>query len=158
MGRLTLICLLAVSLCCLPVMAVAGGYLLSLDGRQQFAVAITVRGAQMTGLCIIRTDEARSRGAIVNEFGVHVLDFTLSADRRKVKLLNVMPAMDRWYVRKVVRSDLRMLFGATEVPREKGRRSLAVEDDGSVTLENKRHELKYSLKPIPNTEEDETEE
>jgi hypothetical protein len=66
--------------------------------------------------------------------------------------------MDRWYVRKVVRSDLRMLFGATEVPREKGRRSLAVEDDGSVTLENKRHELKYSLKPIPNTEEDETEE
>ncbi|MBO7532470.1 MAG: LysR family transcriptional regulator substrate-binding protein, partial [Victivallales bacterium] len=71
-------------------------YLLPLDeGRQQYGVSITARGAEITGVCIVKTDSEGSRGAIVNEFGFHALDFTLSADRRKVKLLNVMERLDR---------------------------------------------------------------
>ena len=83
-------CLLLSSLLTVALLAEAADWLLPLSGRQQYAVQINARGAELTGICIIKTDSVgESRGAIVNEFGIHAMDFTLSADRRKVKLQNV---------------------------------------------------------------------
>ena len=142
-------CLLLSSLLLMAVVAVAADYLLPLDeGRQQYGVSITARGAEITGVCIVKTDSEGSRGAIVNEFGIHALDFMVSADRRKVKLLNVIAMMDRWYVRRVVKKDLRMLFNATADGEQAGGRTVTVEPDGTVTLTNTRYKLKYSLKKL----------
>ena len=141
-------CLLLSSLLWMAVVAVAADYLLPLDDRQEYSVAITARGAEITGVCIVKTDAEGSRGAIVNEFGIHALDFMVSADRRKVKLLNVIPMMDRWYVRRVVKKDLRTLFNATADGEQAGGRTVTVEPDGTVTLTNTRHKLKYSLKKL----------
>ena len=141
-------CLLLSSLLWMAVVGVAADYLLPLDGRQEYSVAITARGAEITGVCIVKTDAEGSRGAIVNEFGIHALDFMVSADRRKVKLLNVIPMMDRWYVRRVVKKDLRTLFNATADGEQAGSRTVTVEPDGTVTLTNTRYKLKYSLKKL----------
>lgn len=142
-------CLLLSSLLLMAVVAVAADYLLPLDeGRQQYGVSITARGAEITGVCIVKTDAEGSRGAIVNEFGIHALDFMVSADRRKVKLLNVIAMMDRWYVRRVVKKDLRMLFNATADGEQGSGRTVTVEPDGTVTLTNTRYKLKYSLKKL----------
>ena len=142
-------CLLLSSLLLMAVVAVAADYLLPLDeGRQQYGVAITARGAEITGVCIVKTDAEGSRGAIVNEFGIHALDFMVSADRRKVKLLNVIAMMDRWYVRRVVKKDLRTLFNATSDGEQGSGRTVTVEPDGTVTLTNTRYKLKYSLKKL----------
>jgi hypothetical protein len=141
--------LLLSSLLLMAVVAVAADYLLPLDeGRQQYGVSITARGAEITGVCIVKTDAEGSRGAIVNEFGIHALDFMVSADRRKVKLLNVIAMMDRWYVRRVVKKDLRMLFNATADGEQGSGRTVTVEPDGTVTLTNTRYKLKYSLKKL----------
>jgi len=137
------------------LVALAGDYLLKLEGRQEYEMALSARGHNITGICIIKTDETGSRGSVVNEFGVHALDFTLSADRKKVKLLNVIEMMDHWYVKRVVKRDLRYLFQATERQQSKGRRIVTATDDGTITLENKKYKLKYSFKPIK-TEQDET--
>ena len=137
------------SLLLMAVVAVAADYLLPLDeGRQQYGVSITARGAEITGVCIVKTDAEGSRGAIVNEFGIHALDFMVSADRRKVKLLNVIAMMDRWYVRRVVKKDLRTLFNATSDGEQGSGRTVTVEPDGTVTLTNTRYKLKYSLKKL----------
>lgn len=142
-------CLLLSSLLLMAVVAVAADYLLPLDeGRQQYGVSITARGAEITGVCIVKTDSEGSRGAIVNEFGIHALDFMVSADRRKVKLLNVIAMMDRWYVRRVVKKDLRTLFNATADGEQGSGRTVTVEPDGTVTLTNTRYKLKYSLKKL----------
>ena len=146
-------CLLLGSMLLLAVGTWAEGFLLPLDGRQQYSVAIEARGAEISGVCIVKTDAEGSRGAIVNEFGIHALDFTLSADRRKVKLLNVMPQLDRWYIKRVMRKDLRLLFGATEDGQRERCRSVAVAEDGTVTLTNRKYKLKYSLKKIDETAE-----
>lgn len=145
--------LLLSSLLLVAAVAEAGDFLLPLAGRQQYSVLIAARGAELTGVCIVKTDSVgESRGAIVNEFGIHAMDFTLSADRRRVRLLNVMPQMDRWYIRRVVRADLRVLFGATAVGDFKGRRTVTRDADGTLTLTNTRYNLKYSLKRIDDTE------
>jgi hypothetical protein len=141
--------LLLSSLLLMAVVAVAADYLLPLDeGRQQYGVSIMARGAEITGVCIVKTDSEGSRGAIVNEFGIHAPDFMVSADRRKVKLLNVIAMMDRWYVRRVVKKDLRTLFNATADGKQGSGRTVTVEPDGTVTLTNTRYKLKYSLKKL----------
>lgn len=145
-------CLLLSSLLLVAVLSLAQNYLLPLDGRSQYGVAIAARGAEITGVCIVKTDAAGSRGAIVNEFGIHALDFTLSPDRRKVRLLNVMPALDRWYIKKVVRKDLRILFSATQPGTQRARRVITVGADGGVTLHNEKFKLKYNLTKINNDE------
>lgn len=142
------ISLLCISLLCCVSQVFADDYLLSLGGRQEYMVTISARGTELTGICIIRTDEDGSRGTIMNEFGVNALDFTLSADRKKVRLQHVVAMMDKWYVKRVVRKDLQYLFSATTSPQTKGRRTVVQTADGSITLENEKYKLKYSLKPI----------
>ena len=70
----TRICLLCISLLCSVSQVFADDYLLSLGGRQEYTVTISARGAELTGICIIRTDEGGSKGTIMNEFGVNALD------------------------------------------------------------------------------------
>ena len=148
-------CLLLGSLLTVALLAEAADWLLPLSGRQQYAVQINARGAELTGICIIKTDSVgESRGAIVNEFGIHAMDFTLSSDRRKVKLQNVMPQMDRWYIRRIVRGDLKALFNETRGTgcEVRGRRQVTVEEDGTVVLTNTKYKLRYSFKQIDDTE------
>lgn len=137
----------AVTACC--------DFLVGLGGRQQYAFTLKARGAEVTGICVVKTDDEGTRGSLVNEFGIHALDFTLSADRQRVILLNVMPALNRWYIRRVVRRDLEGLFQAQAAGRTKGGRVVSIEADGTVTLTNERHKLKYSLRAI-NTDSDDT--
>ena len=147
-------CLLLVSFWSMACFALAAEWMLPLEGRQQFLVTIEARGAVISGICVVKTDAEGSRGAIVNEFGVHALDFTVSADRKRVKLLNVMPAMNRWYIRRVVRRDLQYLFAAShETEGSKGHRTVTLDTDGTVMLVNAKYKLNYSLKKIDETEE-----
>lgn len=149
-------CLLLSSLLLLAGVASAAGWLLPLDGRQQFAVSIAARGVMLTGICVVSTDSAGySRGSVVNEFGIHAFDFTVGADRRRVRLLNVVPQLDRWYLRRVVRGDLRRLFLATATGRQKGHRTVSLSADGTVVLVNERHNLEYGFKRIESYEVDE---
>lgn len=128
--------------------------LMKLEGKQRYQVAINAREAEITGICIIKTDDEGSRGAVVNEFGIHALDFTISPNRRKVKLVNVMPFMNRWYIKKVVCGDLKFLFSATPEKQKKGKRSVSVEADGTVMLVNSRYGLKYSFLEIRNKDDE----
>lgn len=146
-------CLLLSSLLMVCLTLMAQDYLLPLGGRRQYRVCITAKDAVVTGICIVKTDADGSRGTLVNEFGIHALDFSLSADRKQVKLQRVMAAMDHWYVRRVVRKDLRLLFGATAEGEQSGKRVVTSEPDGTVVLTNKKYKLKYSFKEINETAE-----
>lgn len=128
-------------------------YVVPLSGRQDFRMAIEARGAAVTGLCVLKTDStAGTRGTVTGGFGMHVLDFTLSADRRRVKLLHVLPMMNRWYVRRVVRRDLQFLLGATAGDTVRGGRQVTVEPDSTVVLTNRKYKLKYSLTRVKSYE------
>ena len=150
-------CLLCLSLLLAVVCASAAGYLLPLDGHRQYSVAMTIRGTQLSGLCLVRVSDEGYRGSIVNEFGIHALDFTLSPDRQRVRLYNLLPAMNRWYIKRVVRGDLKFLFNATQNPQRKGKRTVTVDSDQTVTLVNSKYRLKYSFLEINENDDEATE-
>ena len=131
-----------------PAPSGSPSYLLPLDARQQFHVTIEARGAEITGICVVKPlDDGSFRGAIVNEFGVHALDFSVTADRRRVRLHNVAPMLNRWYLKRILRKDLRLLFTATQEGIQRSRRTISRDGDGTLTLANP-YRIAYHFKPI----------
>ena len=93
----------------------------------------------MTGVCMMLCDSTGLHGNVINEFGVGLLSFTYEPERDKVRLHSVFGKMDKWYIRRTLRRDLRRLVHAMR--------------DGSATYRNDRRGIGYSFIPIT---EDET--
>ncbi len=140
--------LLLLSMALMSLAAMAGDFLLPLEGRQQYAILISARGMEISGVCIILSDNDGHKGTVVNEFGVHALDFTLSPDRKKLKLHNVVGPANKWLVKRMLKRDLKVLLSAQDTGEYKGKRVVVMEDDGTLTLENRKYQLKYSLKAL----------
>ena len=92
-------------------------YLFSFEGEKstRYTVAITFKNASFSGICVVKNIDAQIAGTIVNEFGIRAFDFTMSRDRRRVRLLNVMKPLDKCLIRKTIARDLKRLFSATSV-------------------------------------------
>lgn len=83
------------------------------DESTRYIVAITFKNASFSGICVVKNIGTQMAGTIVNEFGIRAFDFTMSQDRRRVKLLNVMKPLDKCLIRKAIARDLKRLFNAT---------------------------------------------
>ena len=92
-------------------------YLFSFEGDEstRYTVAITFKNASFSGICVVKNIGTQIAGTIVNEFGIRAFDFTMSRDRRRVRLLNVMKPLDKCLIRKTIARDLKRLFSATSV-------------------------------------------
>lgn len=124
----------------LPLVAAGQGLLPSADGQERlYNVRIEMEKGGMTGVCMMLCDSTGLHGNVINEFGVGLLSFTYEPERDKVRLHSVFGKMDKWYIRRTLRRDLRRLVHAMR--------------DGSATYRNDRRGIGYSFIPIT---EDET--
>lgn len=85
------------------------------DESTRYTVAITFKTASFSGICVVKNIGTQIAGTIVNGFGIRAFDFTMSRDRRRVRLLNVMKPLDKCLIRKTIARDLKRLFSATSV-------------------------------------------
>lgn len=88
-----------------------------------------------------RQTESGIVGSVVNEFGIHYFDFTSVNNR--VKVSNVFPAMDKWYIRRMLRNDLRLL--TADLALKPGRRQLTICQPDSIMLHNDKHHITYGF-------------
>ena len=92
--------------------------------------------AYLSGICILLHDEHVIKGTLINEFGITAIDFIYYPKKEKVKLYGVFSAMDKWYIRRVLRKDLsRLLQGMKR---------------GQTHYTNKKRNITYNFKPIDN--------
>lgn len=99
----------------------------------------------VTGICIARQTEQGVVGSVVNEFGIHFFDFTCKGNR--VKLSNVFAAMNKWYIRRVLRRDLKLL--AANLQLSAGRhRELQAHQPDSLTLINNKYHITYRFERL----------
>lgn len=85
----------------------------------------------VSGICIIANDGEEVKGGIFNEFGLSALDFSYDVKKDKVKLNNIISFLDKWYIRKVLRKDLRRLLHAMQ--------------EGKTEYRNTRYGINYKL-------------
>lgn len=103
-------------------------------GKATMKCIIEMPKAYVSGLCILRREGETVKGSIFNEFGISAMDFTYRIDKDKVKLHTVVKMMDKWYIRRTLKADLR------EVMKELRR--------GGRRYENKRNRITYTFDPI----------
>lgn len=141
-------------------------------GVGRYRVDINFGEAWVSGILMVRDEEDMRRGTMMNEFGIRAFDFEVTP--RSAKLDNVMPMMDKWYIRREIAADLQLLFwvGYDDYERRHkcdqvlsgsnddgsygctayfGRKSVGRSVSGgdvSVTLRNERRNITYTLRMI----------
>lgn len=123
------------------------GQALPTDSVTSFTSEMSFRGNGLSGVCVAKGTTVGAKGSLMNEFGIKALDFIYDAERGKVKVLNVMTFLNKWYIKRVMRQDLLILFRCNEQSVGK-KHQLTKTSDGSVELTNKKYNIAYSLTPI----------
>ncbi len=105
------------------------------DGESiRFTAYIEMEKGYVSGICILHRDGDTVHGSLFNEFGITALDFTYRLEKKKVKLHTVMPMMNKWYIRKVLKKDLRQLMTGLQ--------------NGETTWKDERYHIEYQLTPL----------
>lgn len=120
------------------------------EGNARYKVSIQAKQAELTGICILKTDEERTIGSIFNEFGIKAFDLTYSKKNSKVKLMNIIGFLDKWYIRKIVKADMKFLFSSDEKNEKIAdqHRELTCSPNGVIVLKNLKYGLNYTFSPM----------
>ena len=133
------------------------------EQKNSYQVKFTTPKNSISGLCVLRMSDDKWQGMIVNEVGMSAFNFFVTDER--CDLLNVMPMMDKWYIKKTIAADL-FFFMHVDNPatpfykrlerfEQNGQRvvnykkkQVVVDLDGTVRLINKRRKLQYEWKTM----------
>ena len=135
------------------------------ENMNRYQVSIQAKGNNITGMCMLRKSDEGWRGTLINEFGIKAFDFIVTPT--KCKLLNTIAMMNKWYIRNTIADDLHFLFendnpdvsfqkkttrteqdGALVISLKK-KKSITRKPDNSLTLNNQKRKIVYSLNKIP---------
>lgn len=64
----------------------------------------------VSGICVMYNDGENVKASIFNEFGISAIDFVYNPAKDKVKLESVIKMLNKWYIRKLLKSDLRKVI------------------------------------------------
>lgn len=108
--------------------------------RARYSVQIDVKKAYISGICGILFEDGKLKASVVNEFGLSAMDFEYDSRKDKVKIINIIKKLDHWYIKRVLKRDLRILLHNLE--------------KGIYKHENAKYEITYTFQPLqPITEE-----
>lgn len=103
--------------------------------RARFEFVIEMPKAYVSGILIMAKMEPDVVSAsLVNEFGFSLMDFTFDEKKQKVKLISVTKKLDKWYIKRTLRGDLK--------------KALIAMRDGENEYYDKKHKIKFTFIPI----------
>ncbi len=73
---------------------------------KEYMAEIDVAGSYVSGIAVLSCSNDTVTGCVFNEFGVSVVSFQYYNKRNKVKILDLLKRMDKWYIRRVLRKDI----------------------------------------------------
>lgn len=102
--------------------------------RARYSVQIDIRNAYISGICMMMKEE-QIVASIVNEFGVSALSFNYNEKKDKVKIVSAMKQINKWYIKKVLRHDLREVMHR-------------LKDGDTQSYQNARFNITYNFSPL----------
>lgn len=126
---------------------------LSCDSVRPVSVCLDTDRGGFCGLCMMERQDNVIKGSIFNEFGITAFNFDYDTNNNKVKLYDVIPFLNRWYIKMIIKGDLSCLFSNVLLGRKSGLkgRKLDMSDD-SVILSNLKHHIVYTFSNIGTNE------
>ena len=130
--------------------------------KNEFRILLATPKANITGIFIVKQVDGAWKGTLINEFGLKVFDFVSTS--KKCELLNVISFLDKWYIKKVIASDIQFIIDidnpdyfagkqahwmweqdTTLSVNYKNEKELRRFPDGKVEYINKKRALHYTL-------------
>lgn len=148
---------------CIALLARAGEceYLMQTDSVKltNYRVQLQARNASLDGVCAIKIIDGSIKGVVVNDFGIKAFAFSISPDRKKVTLQDVLPMLDHWYIKRVINNDLKLLFNATtcNISNQDKKTKIEILDDGTISMNNSKYHIQYLFNMASETEQEDPE-
>ena len=108
--------------------------------NDRYIVRIDIRNAYIGGICIMHNDGEYVTASIVNEFGVSALTCRYDLSKGKVKILGVAGPLNRPSVKRVLRSDMKVIMA------QFCKEDFQIAD--KYVYENSRYDILYTFKPM----------
>ena len=136
--------------------------------RNDFRMILSSSKTNISGIYVVKQVNREWRGSIINEFGIKALDFISTS--KESNLQNVIPFLNKWYIKKVIASDIQFIMEIDNPDYSKGiqsqryfisdtltvnfrnKKELQRLPDGEIKYKNHKYALTYSLKKIYETE------
>ena len=100
----------------------------------RYSVQIDFSKAYISGVGIIAYTDNQIAGSVFNEFGVSALSFSYNPQKEKVKILSVAGKLNRWYIKSVIKKDLKKL--------------IKVLQKGGTSYKNQKYNITYTFVPL----------
>lgn len=102
--------------------------------RMNYGIQIDIKNAYISGVCIMLRDQDMIKSSVVNEFGVSAIDFCYNPKKEKVKIIDVIGKLNKWYIKRMLKHDLQKLMSGLNT--------------GSLSYKNERFNISYTLSAI----------
>ena len=116
----------------------------------RFAFQIDVAKGFVSGIALFSEDCDVIKGCLFNEFGVSALEFQFDKSKQTIKLLKVVSFLNKWYIKSVLKKDLRFALNVLLDAPFKGKSSYyqVVRSDDDVSILNTKRNIKYTFSPL----------
>lgn len=119
------------------------------NDSQRYAFQIETPKSFISGILITKVQGNYIIGSLINEFGVSAIDFSFNREKNKMKLINVVSFLNKWYIKKTLSSDLKFcIHQIYHIPWKKKHNYIVEKKDDSITILNNKRELKYVFSPL----------
>lgn len=126
---------------------------------RRFSFSIDTGKAVMSGLLLAKDDGEVIKGSMVNEFGVSAVDFSYTRKNDRLTLLNVVSFLDKWYIKRVLKKDIRLCIHILyDIPYADTDSHDILRNGTSVSLINRKRGMTYTFTPLNLPDTDDTEE
>ena len=118
----------------------------------RYSFRIETPKAYVSGIMLASRTDGGINGSMINEFGISAIDFSYSRKKDKLRLINVVSFLNKWYIKRILRNDikfcLRILY---DIPCASGHNYYYVRNHGdTVTIRNNKHDISYTFSPLTN--------
>lgn len=106
--------------------------------KAKYSAYIDMPQGYVSGVCVLFNEGTVIRGSLFNEFGITALNFSYDIKKEKIKLYSVVKLMDKWYIKRILKKDLKQLMKCLQ--------------KGEYVYQNEKYHITYSFSTL-NTEE-----
>lgn len=114
--------------------------------RSRYTFKIETSKAAVTGIMLLKETSDEIVGSMVNEFGVSAIDFIYDKKKNSLRLLNVISFLNKWYIKKVLKKDLRLSIQLLKELEHKNPKNYQIDlAEDSLSILNVKRKLKYTF-------------
>lgn len=106
--------------------------------KAKYSAYIDMPQGYVSGVCVLFNEGTVIQGSLFNEFGITALSFSYDIKKEKIKLYSVVKLMDKWYIKRILKKDLKQLMKCLQ--------------KGESVYQNEKYHITYSFSTL-NTEE-----